>query len=232
VTALLDNPIWHALTTHQRGFAEAAGDAARFAPAVTALAGLRAPTAAAQQDLATLLGDRERTGLFLDPDVAIDRSLVVIDEDEITQMIQPAAIGAPDQTGLMVLGDADVAEMIELTALTRPGPFSTRTHQLGLFLGVRDQGRLVAMAGQRMRLDGLHEISAVCTHPTHAGRGLGARLLAAQAARIHAAGAIPFLHVRSSNAGAIGLYRRLGFVERRRFRYVVAGRGATTRSAA
>ena len=109
------------------------------------------------------------------------------------------------------LGDADAAEMIALAALTRPGPFRAATHTLGRFVGIRDQGRLVAMAGERLQPEGFVEVSAICSHPDFRGRGYAAALTRAVGDRILAEGATPFLHAYASNTGAIALYRLLGF---------------------
>ena len=218
--ARLDNPIWHALATEQARFAEADGGAARFPPEVTALAGLREQDAAALAALARLVRPGEVAGLFLDVELVLPAPLAQLDEAEIVQMVHDGP--APEApAGLEVLGAGDAAAMLALAEVTRPGPFGTRTAELGTFLGLRDGGRLIAMAGQRMRLPGLVEISAVCTDPVHLGRGHAARLMTAQLALIRGGGDGAFLHVRGDNARAIGLYQRLGFRERRRFRYVV-----------
>lgn len=116
-----------------------------------------------------------------------------------------------DDRDLLELGAADVPEMLELVASARPGPFWPRTHELGTYLGIRDGGRLVAMAGERLQPPGWTEISAVCTAPDHRGRGHASRLVSALTARITARGARPFLHAATRNTGAIATYERLGF---------------------
>jgi predicted GNAT family acetyltransferase len=114
--------------------------------------------------------------------------------------------------------------MLELTALTKPGPFSARTHELGTFLGIKVDGQLAAMAGERMKPAQYTEITAVCVHPSHRGRGYGQMLLGAVARQIVARGEIPFLHVFSNNHSAIALYRRQGMEIRRRFHVTVLKR--------
>jgi predicted GNAT family acetyltransferase len=109
------------------------------------------------------------------------------------------------------LGESDAPAMTALVTATEPGPWAARTHELGEFVGVRVNGRVVAMAGQRMRLPDAIEISAVCTDPDHRGRGLGRAVVAAVAARTLAAGRRPFLHVRVENEAAVRLYEGLGF---------------------
>jgi ribosomal protein S18 acetylase RimI-like enzyme len=119
------------------------------------------------------------------------------------------------------LGPADVPEMLELTARTKPGPFLTRTVELGTYLGIRRHGRLAAMAGERLHPPGWTEISAVCTDEAWRGQGLAARLILAVGAGIRARGEIPFLHALATNP-AIGLYERLGFRHRRDLLFAAA----------
>ena len=109
------------------------------------------------------------------------------------------------------LGDEDADEMFALASLTQPGPFSTRTYDLGRFVGIRKGGALVAMAGERMKPGVFTELSGVCTHPDHRGKGYAGFLMRVVAARIIARGEVPFLHCYATNAGAIALYRSLGF---------------------
>jgi ribosomal protein S18 acetylase RimI-like enzyme len=114
-----------------------------------------------------------------------------------------------------VLGPEDVAQMLELVQQTRPGPFATRTLELGTYLGLRRGGVLVAMAGQRLHPPGWTEISAVCTHPGHRGQGLASGLVRRLCGEIRHRGERPFLHAAVSNLAAIELYETLGFAVRR-----------------
>jgi predicted GNAT family acetyltransferase len=111
--------------------------------------------------------------------------------------------------------------MLALASVTQPGPFGPRTIELGRYIGIRRQGTLVAMAGERMRLDGFTEISAVCVEPAYRGHGFAAELVRSLASSIAAQSEIPFLHVFSSNHAAIALYRKLGFTLRRRVHLAV-----------
>ena len=125
----------------------------------------------------------------------------------------PAA-SADAAPAITELRPQDSPEMIELTALTKPGPFGSRTHEFGTYLGIRNAGRLVAMAGERLAVPGHTEVSAVCTHPEHAGKGYAGILMTEVMRRIRQRGEIPFLHVRQDNVRAVEIYKRLGFRER------------------
>jgi predicted GNAT family acetyltransferase len=138
-------------------------------------------------------------------------------------------IGAPTEFDgpmpeIVRLGDNDAPEMRALVELTRPGPFGPRTHQLGRFFGIRVDGRLAAMTGERMTPGNHTEITAVCVHPDFRGRRYAQALLAHVSRQIVARGEIPFLHVFAENAPAIALYKRQGMAIRRRLHVTVLGR--------
>ena len=118
------------------------------------------------------------------------------------------------EDGLVELGTTDVDDMLALVAATQPGPFMTRTIEMGRYLGVRRDGRLVAMTGERFRPDGYTEVSAVCTADEVRGEGLGRKLVLSVVAQIRARGDEAFLHVMTTNTPAIGLYESLGFTTR------------------
>jgi predicted GNAT family acetyltransferase len=141
--------------------------------------------------------------------------LVVVGHKMIEQMIYEGRGIVPATGEHVTLTLADVSEVEQLVALTKPGPFARRTIVLGSYIGIRDSGQLVAMAGERMRFDGFTEISAVCTHPDHRGRGHAFRLVSALMRGILARGDTPFLHIYSDNTSAAALYRKLGFAYRR-----------------
>jgi ribosomal protein S18 acetylase RimI-like enzyme len=214
----LDAPAWGALTGPNREFAEVLGGAARYRPEVAPFAALRdgPDTADPQQwaDLAALAGPGEVV-VLAGAEPAPPAGWTVVQRIPGVQM-DGSGLAAEADPKAVELGDDDVADMLDLVARTRPGPFLPRTHRLGGYRGFRDDaGALVAMAGQRMHPAGWTEISAVCTDPAHRGRGLAARLVRAVAAGIRAAGDVPFLHASASNTGAIRLYEALGFTLRR-----------------
>lgn len=126
-------------------------------------------------------------------------------------MVASTAIAAEDEPDIVTLTRDDASEMLALATLTEPGPFRSRTHEMGHFRGVRIGGRLAAMAGERMRFPGFTEVSAVCTHPDFRGRGLARRLSKVVSAAIQARGETPFLHAWKNNHSAIALYETLGF---------------------
>jgi predicted GNAT family acetyltransferase len=144
----------------------------------------------------------------------LPESFTVARTFELVQMLGEHVRGAHDSEAL-TLGSADVPEMLELVRLTEPGPFLQRTIELGKYIGTRRDGELVAMAGERLHFDGWTEISAVCTAPTHRGRGLASRLVSTLVADIQQRSERVFLHVLTSNADAIRLYEELGFRARR-----------------
>ncbi|KQW46519.1 MULTISPECIES: GNAT family N-acetyltransferase [unclassified Roseateles] len=146
------------------------------------------------------------------PRIVVPPALEAVKEAPGVQMLATRRL-EPDE-GLRVLGDADAADMLALATLTEPGPFLARTHTMGRFIGLRVDGRLVAMAGERMRWPGHVEVSGVCTHPDYRGRGLARRLSAAVTAEIQRRGEQPFLHAWATNTAAVKLYESLGFVVR------------------
>jgi GNAT superfamily N-acetyltransferase len=212
-----DNVIWAALTGPQARFSEGGELARRFQPDVTTLAAVREQSAEALQELASLFRPGEAAGVFLPDAKAPVPGLASVRGFNVAAMIheRPVHLEAVDgrtPPGLNPLSTEHSPQMIALTKLTEPGPFGSRTHELGNYFGIFDGERLVAMAGERMRFPGYAEVSAVCTHPDYTGRGYAAALVAAAVQRIRERGEIPFLHVREDNDRAIRVYERLGFV--------------------
>jgi ribosomal protein S18 acetylase RimI-like enzyme len=211
----LDNVIWQALTTRQEHFAETFHTARRFPQEVTALCAMEQPNDSGYESLAGLIRCGATGAIFLNEPYPARTGWDYVAGAPLLQMVcddRPGTSHAPaNESEIIELGPQDSADMIELTSLTKPGPFGKRTHELGFYAGIRDHGKLVAMAGERLKVSGYTEVSAVCTHPDHLGKGYAARLMLAVMRCIHQRGEIPFLHVRADNARAIALYERLGF---------------------
>ncbi len=211
----LDNVIWQALTTRQASFAETFESARRFPREVSPLSALEGPSDDGYSSLAALVGPDATAAVFLNSPYQARSGWDYIAGAPLLQMV--CENGARSQTStiddppIVELGTSDSPEMLELTALTKPGPFGTRTHELGYYVGIRECGKLAAMAGERLKVPGYTEVSAVCTHPDHLGKGYAARLMKEVMRRIRQRDEKPFLHVRSDNSRAIAIYERLGF---------------------
>jgi predicted GNAT family acetyltransferase len=216
----LDNVIWQALTTRQAGFAESSGSARRFVPEGGPLAGFRDPSPESYDALAELLETQGTIALFLDAPYQDRRGWNLVAKDPLLQMVWENGDlslrpGADGDAELVELNATHSTAMIELAELTKPGPFDRRTHELGTYLGIFRDGKLLAMAGERLKVPDYTEVSAVCTHPEHTGRGYARVLMMEVMRRIRERGETPFLHVRENNGRAIELYRRLGFSKRK-----------------
>lgn len=208
---LLDNIVWHALTTAHAHFAVGEGGARRYAPGFSPIIGFADIDNADFAAIAPFCqpGERFYTDAWSGP-VPAGWQLEV--ESTMHKMVWKGALPEDDSTLAAVpLGAEHAQQALDLATLTRPGPFGIRTIELGDFVGVFDGPRLVAMAGERMQAGSLHEISGVCTHPDFQGRGLARRLMLKLIRNQMQRGETTFLHVVSSNTTALDLYRRMGF---------------------
>ena len=217
----LDHPIWTALTTRHQALAEGGDHARRYPTAITPFADMAEISPRGFADLGAMMLGSEIAVLFTPDSVTAPAEFKVLLAETGEQMTGTPVDVPAANVEILNLGAEDVPDMMALTALTKPGPFSARTHELGTFLGIRVEGQLVAMAGERMKPADYTEMTAVCVHPSHRGRGYGQILLSAISRQIVARGEIPFLHVFTSNASAIALYRRQGMEIRRRLHVTV-----------
>ncbi|WP_329181455.1 GNAT family N-acetyltransferase [Streptomyces sp. NBC_01477] len=210
---VLDNPAWAALTGPHRHLAEIVGSAARYLSGVSpfvAIADAADPRSWA--DLATLVGPGNSFALAGAPTLPDGWSTG--QSGQGVQLVATSLRHAADPEAQR-LGPADVPEMLDLVARAQPGPFLPRTVEMGAYYGIRRGGRLIAMAGERLRPPGWTEISAVCTDEEHRGQGLATRLVRHVAAGIRDRGDTPFLHAAAVNTNAIRLYESIGFTLRR-----------------
>lgn len=213
----LDHPVWNMLTGPQFALAVGQGAAMRIDPSYGPFAAARDQSDAAQDDLAALLSGPDDVAWLVEPEQwPAPPGTRVVRTAPLVQMV--AEHPAPDFGGedIVPLGEGDAAEMAALAHATEPGPWGVRTHRYGPFFGIREGGRLIAMAGTRMRpAPSFAEVSGVCTDPAARGRGLAGRLIRRVMAGMVAEGLTPFLHSYAGNASAIRLYQSLGFAIRR-----------------
>lgn len=229
----LDNPVWLALQSSQRSLGAVASRAARFADEVSPFGAFASPPTADDWDeMATLTGPGGSVAL-----INVDGShpsppgswAVTWTSPGVQMVASSGGVGRqgslPSDSrpadAVVRLGPDDVPDMLALVAEARPGPFSSRTIEFGGYVGVRRAGRLVAMAGERLRPPGYAEISAVATGPAHRRQGLADLLIGAVAGGIAARDEVPFLHAASANTSAIRLYEALGFTVLRTVRFSV-----------
>jgi len=229
----LDNVIWQALGTTQAHLGESQDSARRFLPEVSLLGGISTPTQENYDSLACLLRPDERIGIFLESPPSTIKEWTVLSAVPLLEMVHDngkARTSELERTSPVIvpLGPPDVPEMVSLTELTKPGPFGPRTREMGEYWGIRDDaGKLIAMAGERLKVPGHTEISAVCTHPQHSGKGYATALIALLMRRIADRDETSFLHVRPENTRAVGLYELLGFRNRVSLYYVVLSKVGT-----
>jgi len=219
---VLDRVVAASLDGHHARFAQRHGRAVRYQPEVCSFVALddeRDPRAWA--DVSELIGPgRELVlpGVSTWPD-----GWELVASLEGVQMVGTAVAPRPDPEAV-VLGEDDAPEMLDLIARTEPGPFLPRSVELGTHLGLRRDGVLVAMAGERLRQPGWTEVGSVCTDPAYRGQGLAGRLVRAVAVGIAQRGDTPCLHALAENADAIRLYRTLGFTMRRTVKITMLAR--------
>ena len=222
--SVLDNIAWHSMTGAHRHLADRNGLAARFHRDVAPFSALGDRTPQAWDDVAELVGPGKPAILF-GPRMDVPDGWAIDVSFPCLQLVADKIVDRVPEIPLIDLGPDDVTEMVDLVQLTNPGPFSERTIELGRYLGHRVDGRLVALAGERMRAAGFVEVSAVCTAEDQRGRGLGAACTLAVVRHIREHGNEAFLHVMNTNTSALRLYLALGFVVRREIDVVITRKG-------
>jgi predicted GNAT family acetyltransferase len=212
VTHILDNPIWNALITNNKHLAYGNEQAKCLKREVGIFAGLRTNSESDLSNLQVLIPEKKMVVLFTPEELSVPAGWQLVLQKAIFQMVYEQ-VDSPrvDDQELVGLQEQDIPAMLDLTALTKPGPFLSRTIEFGHYQGIYKGNTLVAMAGQRLQPDPYTEISAVCTHPEHTGKGHAAKLVRSQISQITAAARIPFLHLDTDNTAACRLYERLGF---------------------
>jgi ribosomal protein S18 acetylase RimI-like enzyme len=223
MTTALDNPIWHSLRTHHAALGEGDDSSAAYRSDVAPFVGVPFADAHCGEALAARLGTQGRHYLVgvIPPQVP---GWQLEDHGVIDQMVCESAPEVPSGPEVVELGATHLDDQLALTALVYPGYFRRETPRMGRYLGIYLDGRLAAMAGERMSLPGHREISGVCTHPDYLGKGYAQRLVALVTRDIFAAGLQPFLHVSAKNVRAKRIYEHLGFADRKALAHYVLQR--------
>jgi predicted GNAT family acetyltransferase len=221
MTHTLDNPIWNALASGNRPFAYGTDSARYLKRDIGVFAGLKDNSVNDLHELYKILPSKSVVILFTPTDISIPSHWRIQLKKELLQMeYRDSYSFITDKSEIVQLKDENIPAMLELTALTKPGPFLQRSIDFGNYEGIFLDGQLVAMAGQRLQPAPYIEVSAVCTHPHHTGKGYAAKLVASQVEQIGALSGIPFLHVYPENT-ACKLYQKLGFCTRRQMQVYV-----------
>ena len=221
----LDRPVWSALNDGWKAVSWGDANARQLDPAYGPFAACNDRSTDAVEALAACSPGVDGLWIVEDADFPVPPGLTVVKNALCHQMWAEAISPGGPELDVVGLRDEDAAEMLALALLTRPGPFAAKTQAIGNFIGVRIDGRLAAMAGERMRMDGFAEVSGVCTHPDFRGRGLASGLMRMVAQRIIARGDVPFLHTYADNKVAIAMYEALGFRFRKALTLQVLVRG-------
>lgn len=207
----LGNVVWASLSGAHAHLAQINGSGRRYRPEFAPFAGAPDYAGSSVAEIAAMLLPDERVALVTEHKPEVPPGYDVVRDTTLVQMVGAKTFAAPEDARIGELGTADARDMLQLAQLTEPGPFQERTREMGRFIGIRDGGQLVAMAGERMVAGRYVEVSAVCTHPDWRGRGLAALLMSHVCVAIQDRERIPFLHVIAANTSAIRLYHALGF---------------------
>ncbi|HTV70091.1 MAG TPA: GNAT family N-acetyltransferase [Rhizobiaceae bacterium] len=208
---VLDRPIWSALTTRHKHLAEGGPAAVRFQPSISQFAATvdNSDTSLAELNALAAVGDNQ---IFLQvDDIELPRGFNATIRARAVQMLAEKHVAPFEYPRIQRLSTADAVDMLALATLTKPGPFTLRSQELGRFWGIKEGGQLIAMAGERLKQPGMTELSGVAVHPSQQGKGFGRLLSLYVAGQIFAAGEQPYLHAYATNAKAIALYESLGF---------------------
>jgi len=213
---ILDRPIWSALQTDHADLALRLGRAWRYPATIGPFAAAADLSKESMDDLARMPVADEMIALFEPDDIPIPKGMTSLGYFSLHQMVAGKRLPLLHDPKVSDLTEADVPAMMELADLAKPGPFSLEAQRLGAFWGIRVQGKLVAMAGQRMRQPGFVELSGVCTHPEFRGRGFASLLSKYVAGKIASIGRKPYVHVHGTNTAALAFFGGLGFELRKK----------------
>lgn len=208
----LDNPIWNALNSGDQNKNQGDETIAIFYPEISPFVGLENWGKKSQLALYKVLPSSRSCSTLIAEAFVLEPNWELIFSLPLHQLVCTSLKSFSGKKAVIKpLGEADIPAMLELTALTKPGPFTQRTIDFGNYVGIFDDQQLVAMAGERLHLANYTEVSAVCTHPDYLGRGYAAILVNHLTEQILSTGKSAFLHVRQDNDRAIQLYQGIGY---------------------
>lgn len=208
---LLDRPVWSALASRHAALAEGGALARRYPASIVPFASTGDDSEESLAALATLVRSGETIFMAQADPIVLPGELTATVTADAVQMLAENPLEKVIDERIRLLGPSDAPEMLELAMLTKPGPFTLRAMDLGEFFGISIDGRLAAMAGERMKQTGFTELSGVCVHPDFRGKGLARLLSLFVAGRIASRGEAAYLHAYATNTAAIRLYERIGF---------------------
>ncbi|GAB3995575.1 GNAT family N-acetyltransferase [Spirosoma daeguense] len=212
---VLDNPVWNALTSRNKSLANGNDIAKYFDIEVSPFVAVPDNTPANLEILCQINRFTKPVLLVSNTPISVPKCWQVLNRVDGVQMVYEKSADLDwDSSRIKSLSHEHVAQMLDLTNLTKPGPFASRTIEFGHYRGIFEHEKLVAMAGQRLHVFDFAEVSAVCTHPDFLGKGYARQLLLDQIYRIQKASETPYLHVRSDNVRALQIYEKLGFKTR------------------
>ncbi len=209
---ILDNPIWNSLHTEDAKMNLGTESIAIYSPEISPFVGLENWDTDSQEKLFDFLPEGRTVSTLIAQPFILSKKWDLVFSLGLFQMVctKPKLFNGP-VVAIQTLGEDQIPAMIELTAMTKPGPFTQRTIEFGNYIGIFENEQLIAMAGERLHLTDFSEVSAVCTHPSHVGKGFAAVLVNQLSNQIQKTGKTAFLHVRQDNQRAISLYQGLGF---------------------
>jgi len=135
------------------------------------------------------------------------------------QMIIEHIISFEPEEHIVRLNSKYDQSLFDLVNLVQPGYFKEKTVLMGDYYGIFKDDQLIAVTGERMKMNDFTEVSAVVTHPHYTGRGFAKQLVSHTVNRILSQNKIPYLHVAEKNIVAIKLYETLGFKTRRKISF-------------
>lgn len=221
----LSNPVWNSLVGPHAHLVAGGGKVRRYRPEVAMFVAVEDPSDPDMPELLDLIGDGT-AGFVTEGPVALPSGIEVLRTADVLQMIADEWSPVPVTLDVVPLTEANEPAMVELVDLTKPGPFAPKTRLMGSFRGLFDDGRLVAMSGERWQTANYTEVSAVCTHPDYRGRGYAKQFVSQGGNEIIASGKTPFLHSYADNATAIATYEKLGFRPARVMTFTVIRRAS------